>query len=152
MINNNGVVLDKKKITFYESLEEKHREDIKEIAACKLDGNIYNLKDKIPNDGKIEIVKFDTDAGMKIYINTLQFIFIKCALDMFPNARITLQHSFSKSIYGEIYNEYDINEEDLKNIKLKMIELIKKDVPINIISASKEEAIKIFENYNILKL
>ncbi|CAG9714399.1 MULTISPECIES: nucleoside kinase [Clostridium] len=150
MINNNGVVLDKKKITFYESLEEKHREDIKEIAACKLDGNIYNLKDNIPNDGKIEIVKFDTDAGMKIYINTLQFIFIKCALDMFPNARITLQHSFSKSIYGEIYNEYDINEEDLKNIKLKMIELIKKDVPINTISVSKEEAIKIFENYNML--
>lgn len=114
MTNNNEVILDKKKNTFYNLLLNEHKEDIKDIAGCKLDGKLYNLNDEIPEKGEFEIVKFNTDAGMKIYINTLQFIFIKCVLDMLPKARITLQHSFSQSIYGEIHNECDINEEDLK--------------------------------------
>ena len=150
MTNNNEVILDKKKNTFYNLLLNEHKEDIKDIAGCKLDGKLYNLNDEIPEKCEFEIVKFNTDAGMKIYINTLQFIFIKCVLDMLPKARITLQHSFSQSIYGEIHNECDINEEDLKKIKFKMIELIKKDIPINIMSVTKDDAIKIFESYNML--
>eukprot|EP00828_Plagiopyla_frontata_P041279 TRINITY_DN5828_c0_g1_i1.p1 TRINITY_DN5828_c0_g1~~TRINITY_DN5828_c0_g1_i1.p1 ORF type:complete len:143 (+),score=27.82 TRINITY_DN5828_c0_g1_i1:34-462(+) len=118
-----------------------HKENIKNIAACKLDGKLYNLNEKIYVDGKLEEVYFNNDIGMKIYINTLKLIFIKSALELFPNSKITIQHSFSKSIYGEIRKENQLSIDELKKIKERMISLIQADIPIKIHSVEKSEAI-----------
>lgn len=149
MKDSSYVNIDKNRITFYELLLNENKEDIKTIAGCKLNGKLYNLNDIINEEGNIEKVSFNNELGMKIYVNTLQFIFIKCALDLFKDAQITIQHSFSKSIYGEIHKENELTKEEVSIIKEKMIELIKRDKKINIVTVSKEEAIKIFEEYNM---
>ena len=38
----------------------------------------------------------------KDYSRTLQFIFIKATLDLFPDAKIKIQHSIGKGIFGEV--------------------------------------------------
>ncbi len=128
-------------------LKDKYKMD--EIAGCKVNGKLVNLNDKVCETENIEPVKFNTELGMKIYVNTLQFIFIRCALELFPKSRITIQHAFSKSVYGEIQKETDLTEDEVKAIKNKMKELINRNVKINIKNLEKEEAIKIFESYNM---
>ena len=136
-----------KKTTYYEILKDKYK--INEIAGCKVNGKLYNLNDEMLEEGNIEPVMFNSEIGMKIYVNTLQFIFIKCALEMFPKARITIQHAFSKSVYGEIQKETDLTEDEINIIKSKMNEIISKDIKINIERMEKEKAVKIFEEYNM---
>ena len=60
-------------------------------------------------------------------------------MDLFPDAKITIQHSVGKGIFGEISKENNLNEKDIEDIKIKMQELIDKDLPINKIKVAKEE-------------
>ena len=138
----------KKGMTFYELLSENGTEVLKNAAICRLNGKNHELNESISEDGDISIIGFNTELGMDIYTRTLQFIFIKAALELFKNAEITIEHSISKAIYGEIYKDTELKEEELIKIKNRMQEIINADIPIRRVKVSKEEAIKIFSGYN----
>ena len=97
----------------------------------------------------INLVNNKNESIESDYTRTLQFIFIKATLDLFPNAKITIQHSVGKGIFGEISKEINLNEKDIEDIKVKMQELIDRDLPINKIKVAKKEAINIFKSYNM---
>lgn len=107
----------KKGITFYDLIVENNYKIVKDVAICKLNGKYHELNEIIEEEGDISLIGFDSEIGIKVYIRTLQFIFIKAALDLFKDAKITLEHSISKAIYGEIYKENPLNENELEDIK-----------------------------------
>lgn len=148
---NNKTIKAKKGITFYNLILEncEDKDKIKDVAICKLNGKYYELTELVKEDGDIELIGFDTELGIKIYTRTLQFIFIKVALELFPQAKITIEHAISKAVYGEVHKEVALNEEDIKKIKIRMQEIINKDVIINSIVTSKEDAIEIFKGYKM---
>lgn len=151
IVLKNEIIRAKKGINFYNLILEHYedKENIKDIAICKLNGKYYELTEEIQEDGEIELIGFDTELGIKIYARTLQFIFIKVALELFPQAKITIQHAISKAVYGEIHKEIPLNEKDIEKIKIRMQEIINKNVPIKSIVTSKEEAIEIFKSYKM---
>ena len=69
---------------------------------CILNGNNFELTQKIPYSGQMEILTSNTEVGWNIYSRTLQYIFIKASLDIFKDAKIVIQHSISRGIFGEI--------------------------------------------------
>ena len=105
----NNTIKAKKGITFYNLILDKDKDKVKEVAICKLNGKYYELTEVIDDEGEVELIGFDTDLGMKIYNRTLQFIFIKVALELFPEAKITIDHAISKAIYGEVHKEIPLN-------------------------------------------
>ncbi|MBZ9692746.1 nucleoside kinase [Clostridium sp. M14] len=134
--------------TFYDILS-KNIVEVKNIALCKLNGKYNELRDIVNESGKIETITFNTEMGLNIYTRTLQFIFIKATLDLFPNSKIKIEHSISKGLFGEIIKEKPLSEEDINLVKERMKEVISKDVPINSIRISKNEAINIFKKYGM---
>ncbi|NFG22587.1 nucleoside kinase [Clostridium botulinum] len=134
--------------TFYDVLS-KNIVEVKNIALCKLNGKYHELRDIISESGEIETINFNTEMGLNIYTRTLQFIFIKATLDLFPNSKIKIEHSISKGLFGEVIKEEPLNEKDIKLIKEKMKEIIIKNVLINSIRISKDEAINIFAQYGM---
>ncbi|KIL07913.1 UNVERIFIED_ORG: nucleoside kinase [Clostridium botulinum] len=134
--------------TFYDVLS-KNIVEVKNIALCKLNGKYHELRDIISESGEIETINFNTEMGLNIYTRTLQFIFIKATLDLFPNSKIKIEHSISKGLFGEVIKEDPLNEKDIKLIKEKMKEIIIKNVLINSIRISKDEAINIFDQYGM---
>lgn len=135
--------------TFKDFLESKLKLDYHDIALCRLNGNYHELSKNIEESGNLEILKFDSVIGMKIYSRTLQFIFIKAALDLFGNSRITIEHSINKGLFGEIHKEEVLSKDDILKIKNRMIEIIKSDIPIKKVKIKKEKAIEIFKNYGM---
>ncbi len=113
--------------TFYDVLS-KNIVEVKNIALCKLNGKYHELRDIISESGEIETINFNTEMGLNIYTRTLQFIFIKATLDLFPNSKIKIEHSISKGLFGEVIKEDPLNEKDIKLIKEKMKEIIIKNV------------------------
>ncbi|OOM76878.1 uridine kinase [Clostridium puniceum] len=147
----NNTIRAKKGITFYNLILENYenKDKVRDVAICKLNGKYYELTEVIKEDGDIELIGFGTEFGIKIYTRTLQFIFIKVALELFPQAKITIEHAISKAVYGEVHKEIPLNEDDIAKIKIRMQEIINKDIPINSIITSKEEAIEIFKGYEM---
>lgn len=145
----NNVVKAKRGMTFYNLILENYKDKVKDVAICKLNGKYHELSDLIEEEGTVEIIYFNTELGIKIYVRTLQFIFIKVALDLFPNSKITIEHSISKTLYGEIHKEEPLTEKEIEKIKEKMKEIINKDVPIKSIRTSRKHAIEIFTKYKM---
>ncbi|MCE5220878.1 MAG: nucleoside kinase [Clostridium sp.] len=147
--SKNNIIKAKKGITFYNLIIDNYKDKVKDVAICKLNGKYYELTEVIKSDGDVELIGFDTELGIKIYAKTLQFIFIKVALELFSEAKITIEHTISKAVYGEVHKEIPLNKDDINKIKTRMQEIINSDVPIKSIMTSKEEAIEIFKNYKM---
>lgn len=135
--------------TYKDLIEMIPNIDLNEVVLCKLNRECNEVADRIKSSGNLEFIKYDSKLGYKIYQRTLQFIFIKAALDLYPLSTITIEHSVKDGVFLEIHKEDALNEYDVEAIKLRMIEIINKDIPIRRIKLKREEAIKIFENYGM---
>ncbi|MGL5086499.1 MAG: nucleoside kinase, partial [Clostridium sp.] len=135
--------------TFKELINDYTNENYHGVALCRLNEKYYELSTVIKTSGELELMKFNSTIGMKIYSRTLQFIFIKASLDIFENSKITIEHSISKGLFGEIHKEEALCKSDIDKIKIRMKEIIKKDVPINKLKVKREEAIRVFEGYGM---
>ncbi|SHJ87788.1 uridine kinase [Clostridium cavendishii DSM 21758] len=138
---------------YYKAIEEIYEENLKSndlpIVLVRINGEYHELTTKVEGEGLVEGVRIDDGLAMAAYGRTLQFVFIKAALDIFKDARITIEHSISKGIFGEIHKEEALNAEDLILIKKRMAELINQNLRIEKVKFLREDAIKIFENYGM---
>ena len=136
-------------ITYKDLLENHLKINSYDIALCKLNREYYELFKNITEDGELELIRFNSSIGYKIYERTLQFIFIKAALDLFDDSVITIEHRIGDGIFGELHKKDALKEEDIIKIKERMIELINKDIPIKKIKVKRKEAIEIFKGYGM---
>jgi uridine kinase len=135
---------------FYDLVKLYRPNNIVPITLGKLNNKYYELRCPIEESGRLEFVAADDRIGNRAYVRALQFVFIKASLDLFPEAKITIEHSLSKGIYGEVHMEKALDAEYIILIKKKMKELIDRDIPINTIKMPKDEAIRIFSSYGMM--
>ena len=136
-------------ITYKEFIDTSLNINSTDVALCRLNRKYHELFKNIDSNGEIELIMFDSPIGYKIYTRTLQFIFIKATLDLFDNSVITIEHSIGEGVFGELHKEEALSAEDIDKIKLRMKELIEKDLPINKIKVKIEKAIEIFKEYGM---
>ena len=146
---NNKEYIAERGTTYKEFIDSKLGINSYDVALCKLNNKYFELYKTIEKDGDLELIEFNSTIGYKIYTRTLQFIFIKAALDLFKESTITIEHTLSDGVFGELHKEEALNEEDIYVIKAKMKEIIDKDLPINKIKVKREEAIEIFRGYGM---
>jgi len=139
-----------KETTYREFIKNYLKMDPSGFALCRINDKYKELIDSIDRNGTIELISFDTPIGYKIYTRTLQYIFIKAALDIFPkDATITIEHSLDGGVFGQIHKKEPLNEEDLQKIKDRMVEIINNDIVINKIKVKKEKAMEVFKSYGM---
>ncbi|WP_278600088.1 nucleoside kinase [Clostridium tertium] len=136
-------------ITYKEFIDTSLNINSTDVALCRLNRKYHELFKDIDSNGEIELIMFDSPIGYKIYTRTLQFIFIKATLDLFDNSVITIEHSIGEGVFGELHKEEALSAEDIDKIKLRMKEIIEKDLPINKIKVKIEKAIEIFKEYGM---
>ncbi|GAA0114860.1 nucleoside kinase [Clostridium senegalense] len=119
------------------------------IVLCSVNNEILELSSEIMTSGDFNIIGIEDKMGMMTYIRTLQFVLIKATLDIFKDSKITIEHSLSKGIFGEVHKKTELNIDDIYLIKDRMKELIERDIPIKKFSVSKEKALDIFKAYNM---
>ena len=95
-------------------------------------------------DAAIEWIDLTRADGTRIYARSLSFILIRAVRELFPEARVTIEHSLCKGIYGEIHHGRDLTEEDLTSVAGRMAEIIARDEPIVKSEIPLAEAIELF--------
>ncbi|MBU3113604.1 nucleoside kinase [Clostridium lacusfryxellense] len=119
------------------------------IVLGKLNNKFYELGSTITNGGKFEPIDITGTVGMKTYVRTLQFVLIKAISELFPKAKISIEHSLSKGLFGEVDKTIALDIDDIYDIKNRMSEIIKADIPIRKISFPKARAVEIFMEYDM---
>lgn len=139
-----GFIEADKGINCYDLMIKNNVQKEVPIGLVRINGSLCELSQTLEGDCDLEFLDISNKLSMMAYIRTLQFIFIKAVKDIFPEARINIEHSLSKGIFGEIYKEEPLVIDDVYEIKERMRQLIEQDIPIERHECDREEALKIY--------
>lgn len=121
----------------------------KSIIAVKVNGNIKNLNYILSKDVSIDLVKYNSAMGNKIYVNGLKFLFIIATKEILgANTEIIFEHSIDKGIYTTINSNQGLNGETIKQIATKMYEYINNSEKIDSINVSKKDLLEYYNTTN----
>ena len=135
------------------ALEEllKHKSlSSKDIIALMVNGEVKSINSSIKFGlAKVEPILKDSYEGSSCYRRTLVQILATAAYEAYGKEfNIIVHHHVNNGYLIKKGDEKDFTEEEIKNIKEKMTELIKKDLPIDIVQLSHQEAINYFKSIN----
>lgn len=143
-IKGNILEVDKG-INCYELMKDYPCERKTPIVLAKIDGELRELSSTIENHCDLEFIDITDKQGMMCYIRSLQFVLIKATKELFPGSRITIEHSLSKGLFGEIYKDLPLAIDDVHAIEKRMTEIIEEGIIIKKKDYDITEAIKLFK-------
>ncbi|MCX7884861.1 MAG: nucleoside kinase [Caloramator sp.] len=123
--------------------------EIGEPLIALVDGEVQELSKRLHYDVTLTPINIFDPLGLRTYLRSLTFVLIRAVKDVLKGARVTIEHSLSKGLYGEIHYTRKIDERDISDIKKRMFEIVEMDELIEKIKVKKEEAVRIFKDYGM---
>lgn len=114
------------------------------VVAAYINNQLCSLQTSLNLDSEIELLDLTSDEGMRIYRDSLTFVMLKATKEILPSSRISIQHSLSNGLYGEIEAEHPLSEDDVFRIEQRMQEIITEDINFKHHSLTLEQAQDIF--------
>jgi uridine kinase len=110
---------------------EKSPEGSLPVVAAKICNHYASLMDRITVECTVEPVSLGSTAGMRIYRNSLIYLFELVSRSVFPNRRVVIGHSLGHGFYlGFRDGGPPAVAEEAKLINLKMKDLVERNLPI----------------------
>lgn len=120
-----------------------------DVIALRINGEVVPANYEIMDDSTVEYIRVSDRIGTKIYIKGLEFVYILAVKQVLGNgSTVRIKHSLDKAIYTEITSKRKITSVVVKDIKLKMKEIIKEDHTIHKISSTRKDTIDYFKLLN----
>ncbi|MGI5948839.1 threonine--tRNA ligase [Peptoniphilus sp.] len=110
-----------------------------------VNGEILGNEDVINEDCDFKVVKFEDKEGKQIFWHTASHLMAYAIQELFPGTKFAIGPAIETGFYYDLDSEHKFVEEDFKAIEDKMKELAKKDLAVERIEISRDEAIKMFE-------
>lgn len=115
------------------------------IMAAVVNNNLRELTYIIKEDATVKFLDMSTSDGMKIYVRTLCFLFVKATKDILGKCNIHIEHSLGSGLYIDIFADVPITLDDVEKIEDRMWEMVKQDIPILKSKMPLKDAIKMFK-------
>ncbi len=115
------------------------------VVAAKVNNEVKDLQYSIDKDCLVDFLDLYTEAGAQVYRRSLTFVMIIAARELFPNCKVTVEHSLSKGLYCELYLGRETTEQDILALEKHMQKIIAEDRLIIRKSLPVAEAISLFE-------
>lgn len=129
---------------------KKVKDDFKApIVAAIINNEIRELTYPIEMEAYCTPITMDTADGARIYRRSLVFLLEMAFEDLFPDGKLTIDHSISSGgFYCQITGREDLNQVELDSLKSQMQKLIKQDLPFERKRVPLNEAIEYFKKMN----
>lgn len=121
---------------------------LRDSLGALVNGEILGNDDEIYEDSDFKVVKFEDNEGKRILWHTASHLMAYAIKELYPEAKFAIGPSTETGFYYDLDLEHRFVEEDLKAIEDKMKEIAKKDLPVEKIEVSREEALNYFKEKN----
>ncbi|WP_422447613.1 nucleoside kinase [Thermoanaerobacterium sp. DL9XJH110] len=148
-IDGRGEKLINEPVALLTLAKEYQKEYSSPIVGAIVNNRLRELTYVLKEDARLEFLDLTTEIGMKIYVRSLSFLFIKACHDVLPGCRVHIEHSLGDGLYCEIYRGEPISEEDVEDIESRMRQLVERDIPILKTKMSVEEAAIMFKKMGL---
>jgi threonyl-tRNA synthetase len=116
-----------------------------EALAVKFKDKIIDLNRTINEDGTVKFLSFDDPDGKEVYWHSSSHLMAHAVTEIFPEAKFGVGPAIDSGFYYDIDINTQLNEEHLKLIEDKMLELAKTDCKFEREELSQQEALEFFK-------
>jgi uridine kinase len=100
------------------------------IVAAIINNEIHELSYLIEMEARCTPVTMDSADGARIYRRSLVFLLEMAFADLFPNGKLTIDHSLSSGgFYCQVTERNALSDDELDALKLHMQKLVEEDHP-----------------------
>lgn len=116
--------------------------------ACKIDGEVKDLRTVIESDCALEILTFDDEDGKRTFNHTASHIMAQAVKRLYPDVKLTIGPAIHDGFYYDFDVETPFSPEDLEKIEAEMKKIVKEGFALEKFELSPDEAIKLMEEKN----
>jgi len=120
----------------------------KKTLAVKIDGQLSDLSDLLPDGSKIELITKEHPDALELIRHDCAHVLAEAVQEIFPETQVTIGPVIENGFYYDFYREESFKPEDLIKIEKKMHEIISKNRHFEKKEVSRNEAIQIFKDKN----
>lgn len=124
--------------------KELYKDDYKKYLGARINNQIYNLHKDIEEGMKIKFLDNRDVDGYRIYTKTISAIFIMACKELYPEAKVNIEHFLGPGLYVQLNKPHSIRFTQLREIEEKMWEIINEDYEIKREDYEKQVAIEMF--------
>ena len=141
-----GAIIEVEKGSSIIDVAKKISEGLARVTLAGLvNGEVQDLRHKLTEDCKLEILTFDSLEGKKAYWHTTSHIMAQAIKRLYPEIKLAIGPSIDNGFYYDFDTEKPFSEEDLIKIEDEMKKIIKEDLPLERFELPRKEAIKFME-------
>ncbi len=117
---------------------------------ARLNNVSQGLKIRLYHNNDVEFLDITNDSGMRVYIRSLCFVLYKAIQDVFPGAKLFIEHTISGGYYCNFIKPAldgrtrGLSELEIEQIRQRMEEIVRLDMPFRRLEMPTEEVINIF--------
>jgi len=97
----------------------------------------------------IRFIDYTHQDGRRMYLRSLSMVLFKAVHDVFPKAKLSIQHSISNGLYCELEDVEKNDSHTINKIRKRMQEIIDLNLPFERNEIPTQEALKEFEKFNL---
>jgi threonyl-tRNA synthetase len=116
----------------------------KSIIGAKLDGELIDLHQAVPDGAEVELVPIDSPEAREIYRHSLSHILAQAVKRLIPEAKLAIGPAIEDGFYYDFDLPESLSHEDLERISKEMERIIREDHPFERLEVPKDEARRIF--------
>ncbi|GLB58454.1 threonine--tRNA ligase [Cytobacillus sp. NCCP-133] len=117
----------------------------KKAIAGKLDGEMYDLRRPIENDGAIEIVTPDSSDSLEVLRHSTAHLMAQAIKRLYKNVKLGVGPVIEGGFYYDIDLEESLSPEDLPVIEKEMKKIINENLEIVRKEVSRNEAVEMYK-------
>ena len=117
----------------------------KKIIAIKINNELSDLNDLLPNNSKIELITKSHAEALSLIRHDCAHVLAEAVQSIFPNTQVTIGPVIENGFYYDFFREESFKPEDLSIIEKKMHQIISRNERFEKKEVSRDEAIKIFQ-------
>ena len=121
------------------------------ILGAMVNNQLKELDYLIYKPKTVRFINYLHPDGRRMYLRSLSLVLFKATVDLFPNAKLKIEHAISNGLYCEIKTEdKSIHITDIvEQIKKRMKEIIDEDITFEREELKTETALHIFEEFGL---
>ena len=112
------------------------------VIAAKVNNVTEGLAMRIYRHKDVEFLDISTDDGMRMYVRSLTFIFMKAMSEHFPTETVRFENAISKGYYCRISRPLTCDE--VASVRARMQDIVERDMYFKRVECHTEEAIEVF--------
>ncbi|HCS76117.1 MAG TPA: AAA family ATPase [Clostridiales bacterium] len=133
-----------KGVTLQEIATRQQKANEPLIVAAIVDNRVRELTYSPEKDSIVKPIDLSMKDGMRIYLRSLTFIFIRACKELFPECKVSVEHSYGGGLYCEVYNTETLSPRVVSRIEQQMQTIIDEDEPFGKTEVAMAEANQIF--------